>query len=258
MSSLPLDSGRTEVAPVEAEQAREEAAVEPIRPEVGEEVAGTDDATAQAQIQEPEAGAEPSPVTEIMLDEVVDVRPAEARARLGETVPASFARVFAGDTVVLGAALQRNVGVIIDSVASTRMVQEPGRKTGDPPEGTQGESDALESGLAVPGLKLVSTQWEERVKGERAFLIRQLLSHGDTLELRYLGLYLGTGGEQEVEAAVRVSPDDLSGARAYANALEATLPQGWSQVVMGRERGVLIARAPLSEDDLKSLLRLLR
>ena len=49
--------------------------------------------------------------------------------------------------------------------------------------------------LAVPGLKVVSIGWEERVPGERALLIRQVLSPGDTLELRYLGLLLGTDPE---------------------------------------------------------------
>ncbi len=112
-------------------------------------------------------------------------------------------------------------------------------------------------GLAVPGLKVASFEWEERVPGVKALLIRQLLSPGDTLELRYLGLLLGTETEPRRDAGV-FPLEEVSGWRVYANALEASLPPGWAQVVMERERGLLVARAPSDEDQLKALLKTIR
>jgi hypothetical protein len=122
-------------------------------------------------------------------------------------------------------------------------------------------SDSLENSLTVPGLKVVSIGWEERIEGERALLIRQLLSPGDTLELRYLGMLLGTETQPSVpRPSVQDTKglDEASRARAYANVLEASLPSGWHQVVMERERGLLVARGPLTEANLKAFLRSLR
>jgi anti-sigma factor RsiW len=122
-------------------------------------------------------------------------------------------------------------------------------------------SDSLENSLTVPGLKVVSIGWEERIEGERALLIRQLLPPGDTLELRYLGMLLGAETQPSVPRPLVQDTkgfDEASRARAYANVLEASLPSGWHQVVMERGRGLLVARAPLTEANLKALLRSLR
>ena len=115
--------------------------------------------------------------------------------------------------------------------------------------------------MALPGLEVVSIQWEERIPGEKALLIRQLLSPGDTLELRYLGLLLGVEREAEGDRPMVKGVTGLtesSRSRGYANSLEASLPAGWNQVVMERGRGLLVARAPLSETNLKALLKTLR
>ncbi len=112
-------------------------------------------------------------------------------------------------------------------------------------------------GLAVPVLEVASVEWEERVPGERALVIRQLLSPGDTLELHYLGLLMGT--DMQLRYARAEDPvDEMPGRRAYANVLEASLPKGWNQVVMERERGLLVARGPTDEDQLKALLKMIR
>jgi hypothetical protein len=117
--------------------------------------------------------------------------------------------------------------------------------------------DSLENSFAVPGLKLVSVEWEERVAGERALLIRQLLSPGDTLELRYVGLLMGTDPKAGESGEGATPLEEAPGRRAYATVLEASLPPGWNQVVMDRGRALLVARGPLPEANLKALLKTL-
>jgi len=124
-------------------------------------------------------------------------------------------------------------------------------------EGVGAMAGNLENSLAIPGLKVVGIEWEERVQGEKALLIRQLLSPGDTVELRYLGLLLGSETEAGSGRRPGVAGEDLPGARLYANILEASLPPGWNQVVMERERGLLVARGPVSDRNLKALLKTL-
>jgi hypothetical protein len=114
--------------------------------------------------------------------------------------------------------------------------------------------------MLVPGLDVVDVDWEEWVPGERALHIRQLLPMGDTLELRYLGLLMGSdpdaaaasvaeGGVLEEEGVERpLSP----------KVLEASLPPGWNQVVMRWGRGWLVARAPLPVESLRGILRSMR
>jgi hypothetical protein len=129
-----------------------------------------------------------------------------------------------------------------------------------PTEGTEGDlliSGSLENSLVVPGLKVVSMEWEERAPGEKVLHIRQLLSPGDTLELRYLGMLLGTDPEPREGRERRIPVEEALGGRAYANSLEASLPLGWNQVVMEWGRGLLVARAPISETNLKALLNTL-
>jgi hypothetical protein len=103
---------------------------------------------------------------------------------------------------------------------------------------------------------VVSIQWEERVPGEKALLIRQLMAPGDTLELRVLGMLLGT--EPGAGRDVTTPNEEVAVGRVYANVLEASLPPGWHQVVMERVRVLLVARGPLSEVNLKGLLKTLR
>ena len=129
-----------------------------------------------------------------------------------------------------------------------------------PTEGIEGDllvSGSVENSLVVPGLKVVSMEWEERVPGEKILHIRQLLSPGDTLELRYLGMLLGTDPEAREARERGIPVEEALGGRAYANVLEASLPLGWNQVVMEWRRGLLVARAPISEANLKALLKTL-
>jgi hypothetical protein len=105
-------------------------------------------------------------------------------------------------------------------------------------------------------------EWEEWVPGEKALHIRQLVPPADTLELRYLGLLMGTGREKvgaEGETAKGVLSE--AGATSFPpspTVMEASLPPGWNQVVMKKGRGWLVARAPIPEPSIRALLRSLR
>lgn len=115
---------------------------------------------------------------------------------------------------------------------------------------------SLENSLAVPGLKVVSIGWETRVPGEKSLLIRQLLvAPGDTLELRYFGMLLGVDPLPTAPKETGVPLGEATGGRVQAAVLEATLPAGWSQVVMEWGRVLVVARAPLPEENLKALLK---
>jgi len=118
-------------------------------------------------------------------------------------------------------------------------------------------TDSEENSLAVRGFRVVSIEWEERVVGEKALLIRQLLSPGDTLELRYLGMLLGTDADPLGRGEGGIPKEEAPGGRVYANILEASLAPGWNQVVMELGRSLLVARAPIPEADLKALLKTL-
>ncbi len=117
---------------------------------------------------------------------------------------------------------------------------------------------ARENSLSVPGLKVLSVEWEEWVPGERNLHIRQLLSMGDTLELRYLGLLMGTDPDPDLGGERDKVASGLSGASdppPLPKAMEASLPPGWNQVVVRRGRGWIVARAPLPEPSLRALVR---
>jgi hypothetical protein len=163
-----------------------------------------------------------------------------------------------------------------------------GEAVGAPPPGTEGEAEpilvdpatvsaakagvpqmkavaleermALEtSGLSVPGLRVLSVDWEEWLPGERALHIRQLLSPGDTLELRYLGLLMGTEPSRERSMVGRAQAGDPGPEMPRSpRVLEASLPPGWNQVEMRWGKGWLVARAPLPEASIRALLQTLR
>jgi hypothetical protein len=144
-----------------------------------------------------------------------------------------------------------------EASARTLLTSAPRGAAGSAPEAEAQIPDSLENSLAVPGLKVVAIEWEERVPGEKALLIRQLLSRGDTLELRYLGMLLGADADAGSPKEARGSLEEAPGGRRYANVLEASLPAGWNQVVMEWGRGLLVARAPVTEQNLKALLKTL-
>lgn len=121
-------------------------------------------------------------------------------------------------------------------------------------EGTLADAEGFGSTLAVPGLEILSMEWEEWIPGERGLNIRQLLPSGDTLELRYLGMLVGREPElrekdvMKVEEAAAERPPTLKG-------LEASLPPGWNQVTMRWGQGWLVARAPIPQETIRGLLR---
>jgi hypothetical protein len=128
-----------------------------------------------------------------------------------------------------------------------------------PPSLPEEEHRFPESSLAVPGLKVLSVEWEEWLPGERALHIRQVLPGGDTLELRYLGMLMGMEPHEEMRAARKAEAQDAGVDRPLSpTVLEASLPPGWNQVEMRWGRGWLVARAPLPEASIKALLRTLR
>ncbi|MFH1763979.1 MAG: hypothetical protein ABIF09_07300 [Gemmatimonadota bacterium] len=162
------------------------------------------------------------------------------------------------DRTVMGSA-----ALVFDSIeplmaSKVGMPDAGARVRADGAEGTEANPGLLENALALRGLKVVSISWEERVPGEKALLIRQLLSPGDTLELRYLGMLLGTDPDLQGLRERGIPLEEAHGGRVYANVLEASLPPGWHQVVMERGRGLLVARGPLSEANLKALLKTLQ
>ncbi len=123
---------------------------------------------------------------------------------------------------------------------------------------------APESSMTVPGLEVLGVEWEEWVPGERGLHVRQLLPTGDTLELRFLGLLVGSEPRAAAKSQPRadrtkeepVSPETLESLRALSpKVLEASLPPGWNQVVMRWGRGWVVARAPLPTASIKALLR---
>jgi len=126
------------------------------------------------------------------------------------------------------------------------------------------EDPAPESSMTVPGLEVLGVEWEEWVPGERGLHVRQLLPTGDTLELRFLGLLVGSEprvvGESQPRAdrtkEEQTSPEILESLRPLSpKVLEASLPPGWNQVVMRWGRGWVVARAPLPIASIKALLR---
>jgi hypothetical protein len=119
---------------------------------------------------------------------------------------------------------------------------------------------ALENSLLVPGLEVLSVEWEEWVEGEKALHIRQLVPPTDTLELRYLGLLMGTEVEvEDPERAMGVAPRArTSSFPPSPTVMAASLPQGWNQVVVKKGRGWLVARGSIPEASIRALLRSLR
>ena len=134
------------------------------------------------------------------------------------------------------------------------------RAKGEGSEALFGVGPSMEtSGLSVPGLRVLSVDWEEWAPGERALHIRQLLSPGDTLELRYLGMLMGTEPNRDRSMVGRAQAGEKSLDRLVSpSGLEASLPAGWNQVETRWGQGWLVARAPLPEASIRALLTTLR
>jgi hypothetical protein len=121
--------------------------------------------------------------------------------------------------------------------------------------GVPAGGDIAESSLAVPGHPVLEVRWEEWVPGQEGLMIRQLLPTGDTLELRYLGILSG-----EAAGAAPSLPREKAGEAAKAlpappPPMVASLPPGWNQVTVQWRNGWLVARAPLPQGHLMTLVR---
>ncbi|MFG1691403.1 hypothetical protein ACGF5M_04540 [Gemmatimonadota bacterium] len=123
-------------------------------------------------------------------------------------------------------------------------------------EGVLREGEFTESSLAVPGMPVLEVKWEEWVPGQEGFMIRQLLPTGDTLELRYLGILSGEVGGVSAPSLPREKAGEAAKAMpSPPPPMEASLPPGWNQVTVQWRNGWLVARAPLSEGSLMTLVR---
>jgi len=167
-----------------------------------------------------------------------------------ETVPGIRTREVTADL-----ADQKAVRGMPSSPAASRLAASPTpeEELEDQP-GSPVVSD--ENSMAIPGLEVLSVEWEEWAPGERALYIRQLLPMGDTLELRYLGLLMGADPELAETPLTQGRRVGESVEKPLSpKVMEASLPPGWNQVVMRWRRGWLVARAHLPTESLRGILR---
>ena len=237
-------------------------------PDVATEAEAGAPGSGGAEVSE-EVPAEPSSAA---LDAftVAGVRAQDSgRPAAGETVPSSVggveptrnaaerleAREKVSEEIAPGAGIRRDAAVPQAAVIAPPSPAEE-REGGDQLL-YRSRGGAEESSLLVPGLDVVSVEWEEWVPGERALHIRQLLPMGDTLELRYLGLLVGSDPDvASVPVAEGIVPEVEGVERPLSpKVMEASLPPGWNQVVMHWGRGWLVARAPLPVESLRGILR---
>jgi hypothetical protein len=103
------------------------------------------------------------------------------------------------------------------------------------------EADPSEApDLIVAGLAVLRVHWTEVVPGQTGLRVLQRLPAGDTLEIRFVR----SGG-----AAADAANDPM------ASVLGAELEPGWSQVVLPHRDGWIVAHAPLTDAELRALLR---
>ena len=112
--------------------------------------------------------------------------------------------------------------------------------------------------LTVPWGEVLSMDWEEWFPGEMALHIRQLLPMGDTLELRYVGLLIGTDPAGQPKRIPGVLQEKIPDQPLSPVVMQASLPPGWNQVVRPLGRGWLVARAALPEPQLRALVDFIR
>ena len=110
------------------------------------------------------------------------------------------------------------------------------------------DRDANREPLAVPNLAILSIQPDPGVPGQPGVRILQRLHQGDTLELRYFGLLGGSEARLGTSEGVKIPMKDLP---------NPPLEPGWNQVILQRGSGWLVARAPMTQESLEFLLRLL-
>ncbi len=108
--------------------------------------------------------------------------------------------------------------------------------------------------LALPGLEVIGVGLNE--EGALSGLeVLHRLPTGDTLSLRYVGLFSQSGellGREEARAASETLPSISAQIQAAA------LPPGWNQVVVRKEDRWVVARAPISEEEIRAYLMTLK
>ena len=223
---------------------------------------GVREAQRRAVAQDPVA-ARPSPDFTLLESRQADSGTVMGEGdRITDSAALANSAIALDELVVTGAPVSPTRGVTsaaiaLDELAVTAASISAARVKSDSVGYVGVTTDFEENSLAVRGFRVVSIEWEERVVGEKALLIRQLLSPGDTLELRYLGMLLGTDADPLGRGEGGIPREEAPGGRVYANVLEASLAPGWHQVVMELGRSLLVARAPIPEADLKALLKTL-
>lgn len=107
------------------------------------------------------------------------------------------------------------------------------------------ESDSETKSLFLPGLRVVAVDFE--YVGDTSVLrIAQALPAGDTIQLRYFGMLEEGFGLKGREGSPPLALPPGLGAT--------TLRAGWSQVAMRQGGYLLVARAPISEREIRALL----
>ncbi len=183
-------------------------------------------------------------VEELGREDVAEGAEHRARIAVDSFIPSMAMQLLAGESVAYASEPER------------REASVPGLLAEDVVDSVSAEGGSL----TVPWLEVLSMDWEEWFPGERALRIRQLLPMGDTLELRYVGMLIGTdpAGQPkrisgELQEKVKVPDQPLSPV-----VMQASLPPGWNQVVRPLGRGWLVARAALPEPQIRALVDFIR
>ncbi|MDH3223550.1 MAG: hypothetical protein OEO23_07530 [Gemmatimonadota bacterium] len=159
------------------------------------------------------------------------VSPSEATARSPEAARQEAARVQVDRDAGAGLEVQRKA---VDALM---------------PSPTAFADHELHS-LALPGLEVIGVGLNE--EGALSGLeVLHRLPTGDTLSLRYVGLFSQPEeplGREEARAASETLPSII------AQIQGAALPLGWNQVVVRKEDRWVVARAPISEEEIRAYL----
>jgi len=166
----------------------------------------------------------------------------QARANIERSVPAEPLDVF-GMRAASGAAQEARRRAVDERVLFDDAAPTPSAESADEIDG-----DTAREPLAVPNLAILSIQPDPGVPGQPGVRILQRLHQGDTLELRYFGLLGGSEARLGTSEGVKIPMKDLP---------NPPLEAGWNQVIMQRGSGWLVARAPMTQESLEFLLRLL-
>ena len=190
-----------------------------------------EDRVAQRALAEAVPPAEPETVPD--AGRRVAEPAARERARPGElTRTPPLASEVAGNAVAAPAQLRQSSDQIGASVTAGGFANHP-----------------LHS-LALPGLTVVAVGLKE--EGALSGLeILHRLPTGDTLSLRYVGLFSETPEPLGVDEA-RATSETMTSISAQIQG--AALPRGWQQVVVRKEDRWVVARAPISEGEIRAYL----